>query len=198
MKAKIIFDLSEVLIMGLIGVEKRLSPILDLPEDEILQCFDGQLLQAICRGEISEEQYLGQIVEDHRWQVPIEILKTSIRDNFHQKVDGTQTIMAHLAKRYEIVLLSDHAKEWVAYIKTVHMFLGDFRRTFFSYEIGRTKKEPEAFEELLKEMDYKAEACWLIDDNMKNIEVAASLGINGMHFRSAKQLREQLVGQKIW
>jgi HAD superfamily hydrolase (TIGR01509 family) len=195
---KIIFDLSEVLIMGLVGVEKRLSPLLDLPEDKILQCFGGPLLQAICRGELSEEEYLEQIVNYQGWHVPIDILKMRMRENFHQKVDGTLTIMKHLAIQHEVVLLSDHAREWIAYIKTAHPFLGEFRRTFFSYEIGKTKKEPEAFQEVLKVMGYKAEECLLIDDSINNIEVAASLGINGIHFRNAGQLQEQLAIQETW
>ncbi|MBW2195175.1 MAG: HAD hydrolase-like protein [Deltaproteobacteria bacterium] len=198
MKPKIIFDLSEVLIMGLVGIERQLSPILKVPESEILPSFDGPLLQPICRGEISEDQYLGRILEKQGWQVSIETLKLIIRENFHQKVEGTHTILGHLVKRYEVVLLSGHVQEWVAYIQTIHPFLETFKQAFFSYEIGQTKKIPASFAVVLKEMSYQAEACWLIDDSKRNIAVAASLGINGIQFSNAEQLREQLVGQGIW
>ena len=198
MNPKIIFDLSEVLIMGLVGVERQLAPLLKVPESQILQCFGGTLLQEICRGEISEEQYLRQIAAQQGWQVSIETLKKSIRQNFHRKVAGTQPILGHLARKYEVVLLSDHAREWVAYIKTIHPFLEKFKRTFFSYQIGKTKKDPGAFEAVLAEMHYAAEACWLIDDNEKNIAIAGSLGINGIQFSNAEQLREQLIAQGIW
>jgi hypothetical protein len=43
MQPKFIFDLSEVLIYGLVGVEKNLATVLHLPESEILNCFAGQL-----------------------------------------------------------------------------------------------------------------------------------------------------------
>jgi len=39
MDRKIIFDLGEVLIMGLVGVEKELSPILDIREKEKNKCL---------------------------------------------------------------------------------------------------------------------------------------------------------------
>jgi len=198
MKPQFIFDLSEVLIMGLVGVETRLSPILNIPENEILPYFGGQLLDDICRGKISENVYLQQILMNQGWHISIEALKKRIREKFHNEIKGTQSILLHLANKYEVVLVSDHAKEWVTYIKTIHPFLGYFNRTFFSYELGKIKKEPKTFEEVLEKTNYKAEECWLIDDSTKNIEVAASVGINGLHFRSAELLKEQLISQSLW
>ncbi len=146
---KIMFDLSEVLIFGLVGVEKSLSALLHLPEDEILPCFGGDLLQEICRGEISEDAYLQQILMKQGWQVSVETLKRNIRDNFHREVEGTRAILLHLAQKHELILLSDHAREWVTYIKSIHPFLCEFKQTFFSYELGKTKKDPKAFAEVL-------------------------------------------------
>ena len=198
MNPKIIFDLSEVLIMGLIGIEKQLAPILNLSESEILQSFGGPLLEAICCREITEDQYLRQILEQQEWQVPIDTLKWIIRENFRREVEGTRAILGHLVIQYEVVLLSDHAEEWVTYIKAIHPFLEQFKRTFFSYEIGTTKKDPVTFEVVLGEMRCQAEECWLIDDSEKNIAVASLAGINSIQFRSAEQLREQLVNKGIW
>lgn len=197
MQPKIIFDLSEVLIFGLVGVEKNLSATLRLPENEILKCFARQL-EEICRGEISEDEFLQQILLQQGWNIPLEILKTSIRDNFHHKVEGAQDILLHLANKYEVILLSDHAREWVTYIRSIHLFLCEFKQTFFSYELGTTKKEPKTFEEVLKRMSYPADECWLIDDSPRNIEVAASVGINGIQFKNAKQLQEHLIHQSLW
>ena len=198
MDRKIIFDLGEVLIMGLVGVEKELSPLLDIPENEILPCFDGQHLHAICRGEISENTYLEQIIENYGWQISLKTLKALIRKNFHREIEGTQPILVHLANKYEVILLSDHAEEWVQYIKSIHSFWGEFRQLFFSYEIGKTKKEPEAFEMVLKEMGYYPEECWFVDDNARNIATAASVGINCLQFQNADQLKKQLVELRIW
>ncbi|HSB01196.1 MAG TPA: HAD-IA family hydrolase [Anaerolineales bacterium] len=198
MYPKIIFDLSEVLIPGLIGVEKSLSALVHLPENEILKCFEGNLLQEICRGEITEDAYLQGILALQRWDIPAEILKKNIRENFHPEVEGTRSILLHLAKKYEVVLLSDHAREWITYIKSVHPFLSEFKQTFFSYELGKTKKDPKTFEEVLEKMSCKASECWLIDDSAENIAIAASVGVNGIQFRNARQLQEQLVSQSLW
>jgi len=197
MKPKIIFDLSEVLIFGLIGVEKNLSATVHLPENEILKCFAGQL-EEICRGEISEDEFLQRILMQQGWSMPLELLKASIRDNFHREVEGTRSVLLHLAKKYEVILLSDHAREWVTCIKSIHPFLCVFKRTFFSYELGKTKKDPRTFDEVLEKMSYPANECWLIDDSAENIRIAASVGINGIQFKNAKQLQEALVNHSLW
>ncbi len=198
MDPKIIFDLSEVLISGLIGVEKNLSAIIDLPEEEILKCFEGDLLQEICRGKISEDAYLQQVLRKRGWSIPVENLKTNIRDNFHREVEGTRAILFHLAEKYDVILLSDHAREWITYIKSVHPFLKEFKRMFFSYELGRTKKDPRTFEEVLEKISCPANECWLIDDSAENISIAASVGINGIQFKDARQLQKELMNRSLW
>lgn len=198
MNPKIIFDLSEVFIPGLIGVEKSLADLIDLPQNEILKCFEGDLLQEICRGEISEDTYLQRILALQRWDIPADVLKKNIRDNFHLEIEGTRSTLLHLTKKYEVVLLSDHAREWITYIKSVHPFLGEFKRTFFSYELGKTKKNPKTFEQVLEKLSCQANECWLIDDSAENLAIAASVGIHGIQFKNAKQLQEQLIEQSLW
>jgi HAD superfamily hydrolase (TIGR01509 family) len=188
----------EVLIFGLVGVEKNLATVLQVPEGEILKCFAGDGLQEICRGEISEDVYLQKILTLQKWSLSSETLKTSIRDNFHREVEGTRSILLHLAKKYEVVLLSDHAREWVTYIKSIHPFLDEFKQVFFSYELGKTKKDPKTFEEILEKLCCKASECWLIDDSVENIRVATSVGINGIQFQNAHDLQEQLVKHSLW
>ena len=197
MQPKFIFDLSEVLIMGLVGIEKPLSHLLDMPENEILPGFAGELLQKICRGEISEDYYLQEIVAKQNWQIEIEQLKRIIRENFHQEVEGTKEILSKLADKNEVILLSDHAREWVATIKEIHSLFELFNTVFFSYELGGTKKEPQTFRKVLQQMNYRAQECWLIDDSATNIKVAASVGINGIQFTNAKQLQDTLVHQLL-
>jgi len=192
MKPKFIFDLSEVLIAGLVGIEIPLAAFIDLPKDEILRSFAGQLLEDICCGKILEDVYLEQIIHNQKWDVSVGMLKDCIRTNFHHEIEGTTPIFRRLANKYDVVLLSDHAVEWVTYIQTIHPFIRKFKRTFSSYALGTTKKNPETFIKVLQTMSYKADECWLIDDSSRNIEVAASVGINGIHFQNAKQLNTEL------
>ena len=193
----IIFDLSEVLIAGLVGIETELAQELPIPEQEILPRFGGDVFHELLVGNISEDTYLQQIVAREGWTIGPARLKAVIRDNFHHEVEGSLSLVAELATGYELALLSDHAREWVAYIRSNHPFLGLFQHTFFSFDLKRTKKDPQAFVQVLDAISIPPPDCLFVDDNPHNVEVAESVGIAGIHFLNARQLAAELEKRQI-
>jgi HAD superfamily hydrolase (TIGR01509 family) len=193
----IIFDLSEVLIAGLVGIERELAQELSVPEDKILPCFAGSLRHDLFVGSISEDTYLQQIITREKWETNLTRLKTVIRDNFHREVEGSLHILTDLASRYDLALLSDHAREWVSYIKSIHPFLKAFKQTFFSYDLKRTKKDPETFSMVLGAMSLSPQNCLLIDDNPENVHIAEWVGIPGIHFVDAEQSTSELERRQV-
>ena len=193
----IIFDLSEVLIAGLVGVEEELSRVLPVPKEQILPCFGGDWLEELLVGNISEDTYLKHIIVRERRKVGTTRLKTAIRNNLHKEVAGSLAILTELASRYELALLSDHAREWIAYIKSIHPFLKRFKHTFFSYDLRRTKRDPAAFLQVLDATSVPPHRCLFIDDNPNNVTVAESVGISGIRFVSAEQLAAELEGMRV-
>jgi FMN phosphatase YigB (HAD superfamily) len=187
----IIFDLSEVLIAGLVGVEVRLAEQLHLPSPTIWPAF-GDGLQELCCGRLTEDEYLAQIILRRGWDLSREQLKGVIRCNFHHQVPGMQTILDRLRRRYELVLMSDHAREWMAYIQTIHSFFDKFAGSFFSFELGQTKTNPEAFRMVLDRLGRPAHACLLVDDSERNVAVAQSVGMLGIRFVDSADLMLQL------
>jgi HAD superfamily hydrolase (TIGR01509 family) len=188
----LIFDLSEVLIAGLIGIEKPLAKKLRIPEEIVLPAFGGKLLDELCRGKISEKHYLTTIVEQQEWNIPIQTLETLIRNNLMRRIPGMAEFLQQLKPQCQLVLLSDHALEWVETIHSIHPFLKIFDTQVFSFEIGKIKKEPAAFRSLLTTIDRSPEECLLIDDNPGNIQTANSIGIAGIPFMNAANLTEKL------
>jgi FMN phosphatase YigB (HAD superfamily) len=188
----IIFDLSEVLIAGLVGIEKELSRELAVPEQEILPCFLDELFEQLLIGCIPEEVYLAHVIAKGRWPTDVARLKAAIRRNFHNTVEGTIDILTDLVCGYELALLSDHAREWISYIKAVHPFLGMFRRAFFSFDLKGTKDDPATFVRALDAMSISPERCLFIDDNPTNVRVAESVGVPSIRFLNAEQLAADL------
>jgi putative hydrolase of the HAD superfamily len=188
----IIFDLSEVLISGLLGVEEGLSQRLPASADEVLSCFGGPLLDELLLGNIREDTYLKTIVVREGWAISVSTLKRAIRENFHNQVEGMPDLLAALAPHCKLVLFSDHAQEWIAYIRSVHPFLRLFQHTFFSYELGRLKREPEAFSHVLRTLSLPARRCLFIDDNPLNVAAAQSVGLPSIRFFDAEQLVPEL------
>ena len=193
----IIFDLSEVLIAGLVGVEEELSQVLPVPQEQILPGFGGSWLEELLVGNISEDTYLNHIIARERWAVSTARLKTAVRNNLHKEVAGSLAILTELASRYELALLSDHAREWIAYVKSIHPFLKRFKHTFFSYDLKRTKRDPQAFLQVLDVTAVPPHRCLFIDDNPNNVNVAESVGIPGIRFVSAEQLAAELEGMRV-
>ena len=193
----ILFDLSETIIAGLVGIEKPLALRLEMDALRILPAFGGELLCRLCRGELSEDEYLVLVLEQQGWKIPAEELKQVIRRNFHTPVPGMWELLSRLSARYDLALHSDHAREWVEYIQAVHPGLAVFRRQFYSFKLGQLKSETAVFQRVLAALGCVASECLLVDDNPVNVAAAESAGIKGIRFTIADKLKEELAEQGI-
>jgi len=194
----ILFDLSEVLIAGMPGFEKPLAENLALPPEQVLAAFYNEVFHNLVIGKISEQAYFEEILAREGWPLTVEELKSAIRLNFENLVPGMQAVLACLASHYELVLLSDHAAEWVEAIVVLHPFLEQFKARFFSFELGATKRSPATFHTVLAALQRRPDECLFIDDFAPNVEVARSLGIAGIQFLNAADLVQQLARMGAW
>lgn len=173
----IIFDFSEVLIAGLFGIGAPLANLLCVPGSTVLPVFGGNLLDELCRARLTEDEYLGRIISHQGWNTSPALLKVVIRRNFHRRVGGMRRVVDRLKLRYELVLLSDHAREWIAYIRELHSVLDVFGELFFSYELGQTKSDATTFTRVLHQLGRKAGQCLFVDDSERNVAVARSVSL---------------------
>ena len=193
----IIFDLSEVLIAGLIGIEKELAPLVDLPEEKFLEGLWTDSFWQLMKGKISEDDYLSDVFERNNWNADKNIFKDIIRKNFHNEVEGMIKLIEELSEKYKLILLSDHAVEWIEYIDKIHPSLNTFHKKYFSFQLGEIKREGCAFELLLNENDLQATDCLFIDDSSTNIKAAEEVGLNVILFKDIGQLKEELKVKNI-
>jgi 2-haloacid dehalogenase len=75
-----------------------------------------------------------------------------------------------------------------------YAWLACFRGIVVSGEEGLVKPDPALYHVLLERYRLQAEACVFIDDSQPNVEAANALGMRGLLFRSANQLRSELRG----
>lgn len=188
----IVFDLSEVLISGLIGIDKRLAPILNLPPSAIGPHFGGSNLKALCIGRITEQAYFESILRETGWSLDIPRLQQVTRENFHALVPGMPAYVSHLAEKHRLILYSDHAREWIAHILGHHEFLGIFKTKVFSFEQQCTKDDPGAFDKLLTRLRLSADEVVFVDDNPANIANAGKSGIQSILFKNKRTLQSIL------
>ena len=188
----IIFDLGEVYINGLKGVEYLLEKELGIRAEEIYPHTQGPDLIAFFYGEITEVEYWKRVISKTGWKISVERLKELVRLNFTE-VDGTEDIIKSLKKRgYRLGLLSDHGKEWIGHCKDKFGFHKLFHSTLFSFEIAMIKVQKKGFKILIDKMNVLPENCLFIDDNPKNLVPAKEIGMRTILFNDVKKLEKEL------
>ena len=186
--------MSEVIISGYHGVEKILEQQYAIPEEawERQRLSKNELFLNLMRGNLSEEAYLEELLQGTNWNISIEQLKTAIRSNLNRPVPGTMKVVRELKGKYQLILLSDYVREWMKYIEERNEDLRIFDKKIFSYNIGTTKSEVETFETVLEQTKIVANETLFIDDYEKNVKNAEAVGIHGIVFENADQLRKTL------
>ena len=190
----IIFDMSEVIISGYHGVEKILEQQYAIPEEEWerQRLSKNELFLNLMRGNLSEEECVDELVDGTNWNISIDQLKAAIRSNLNRPVPGTMKIVGELKGNYQLILLSDYVREWMKYIEERNEDLRIFDKKIFSYDIGTTKSEVQTFETVLEQTNIVADETLFIDDYEKNVKNAEAVGIHGIVFENAEQLRKTL------
>ena len=183
----ILFDLSEVYIQGILGVEKEISSKVGMDQEKVRASLQGEKLIDLFEGRISETVYVAKALNEGAYPPRVaghftsNILKEAIRNNF-KELPGTKNIIEKLNKAgYKLGLLSDHAREWIEHIESVHPLAQLFPMRCYSFEIGYTKKSPESFRQALTLLQANPETTLFVDDRKINLEVAGSVGIRYLH-----------------
>jgi len=73
-------------------------------------------------------------------------------------------------------------------------FLEQAAHTFFSYELGLHKPDPEIYRQVCAALDVAPEQCVFFDDAEANVNAAREIGMTGIHFHENKiaAIREDL------
>ena len=198
----IIFDLSEVIISGYRGIEEVVlesqygtfenKKLLENEED-LDSMRENETFLNLLRGKLTEEEYLNHVLKNKKWNVSVEQLKIAIRQNLNQPIPGTMEIIKELKEgKYQLILLSDHAREWMKYIEENNKDLEIFDKKIFSYDIGAVKSDEQTFKIVLKQAGIVADETLFIDDYEKNVKNAEAVRIHGIVFENAEQLRKIL------
>ena len=187
----IIFDLGEVILVGMKGVQNHLASFLDMLPEDIYYSLKGDIFLSLMNGEITEEEYWSKIIEKNKWDIGIKELKDAIRKNF-QEIPGTIEILKALKLKYKLGLLSVHGKEWIQFCNKKFDHHKFFDAIYYSFEEGVGKPDKRAYEKILIKLDVSAGQAIFIDDQERFLLPARELGIKTVLFKNSKQLKEEL------
>ena len=104
-------------------------------------------------------------------------------------------LLEQLSKTYPLFLLSNtnsiHIRAFTAYIDKAYgmdRFSKNFKKIYFSNEIGMRKPDAEIFLHVINEQGLTPSATLFIDDSPQHIEGAKKCGINAYHLRSEQDI----------
>ncbi len=196
----IIFDLSEVLLTGVkdTGIALREKHELEIAGPKMDWALEKHplltpLAKEFFHGNVSEDEYVRDVVAKYPQIGEAEWLKTHIRENFVE-VEGTREIVIQLRKLgYKLSILSNHSKEWIDYCEEKFNFEELFDTRVYSYEIGTSKPDPRTYKAVLDQLKATPDTCLFIDDSEINVGAAKVLGFATILFTTAASLREELI-----
>jgi 2-haloacid dehalogenase len=179
------------------------------PEYVYLDVFDGDrekmqwFLDNICTHDWNENQDAGyplaKATEERVALFPeheelIRMFYDRWTDMLGEAIFDTVDILDKLVskKQHKIVALTNWSHETFPIAKERFDFLQWFEGIVVSGEEGTRKPFKEIYETTLDRFDSNAERTLFIDDNLRNIEAAKALGIHGIHFKSPRQLINEL------
>jgi 2-haloacid dehalogenase len=108
-------------------------------------------------------------------------------------IDGSVAILGEVrAAGHRVLGLTNWSHETFPLARLRFPFFDWFHGIVVSGEEKLIKPDPRLYVRLLERYRVDPARAVFIDDNLKNVEAAAALGIHGIHFRSPSALRDEL------
>jgi 2-haloacid dehalogenase len=171
--------------------------------------FDGndaameQFLATVCTTEWNERQDAGRsFAEAMQELLPIHADKMELIEAFGKRfgemvpgaIDGSVDVLAELKTRgVPIYAITNWSAETFPPQRQRFAFLSWFDGIVISGMEGVIKPDSRIFRILFERHGVAPESAVFIDDVAANAAAASALGLHGIHFRSADQLRRELV-----
>jgi epoxide hydrolase-like predicted phosphatase len=166
-----------------------------------LGCTYAQLEEVVFNGPTGMLAALGEISAAQHWSSVasrLQIAETQI-PAFQDAFWGGDRIDTHLVDlirslkgRYHTALLSNAWSDLRDYLENRWKIADAFDLMIISAEVGLAKPDPRIYRLVLERLQAPAQAAIFMDDVVENVEAARSVGLAGIHFRSADQALTEL------
>jgi putative hydrolase of the HAD superfamily len=101
-------------------------------------------------------------------------------------------IIRSLKGKCRLGLLSNTDPLHFRYIVSTFPIVSTFEKWILSYEVGFRKPDARIFQRAIEWASVEPQKILFIDDTKGHVEAAISLGMQGVHFHSSQQLKEEL------
>jgi len=142
-------------------------------------------------GKVSPAEFFHSVQKHLDLSISYEEFISIWNDIFIEDREVSQIILS-LKETWRLGLLSNTDPLHFNYILSKFPVIRVFDKWILSYEVGFKKPAIEIFQKAIQWASINPEKILFIDDIKKYVEVAISLGMQGIHFISSDQLKEEL------
>jgi HAD superfamily hydrolase (TIGR01509 family) len=143
-------------------------------------------------GNVSPQEFFQTIKEHLDLSISIDEFIPLWNDIFVEDQEVSQIILSQKG-RWRLGLLSNTDPLHFSYILSKFSVMRAFEKWILSYEVGFKKPAVEIFQIAIAWASVEPQKILFIDDTKKHVEAAISLGMQGIHFVSAEQLKKELM-----
>lgn len=122
----------------------------------------------------------------------VELYRSHWKEMLTDEVPGMRELLTEVLKKYEVFGLTNWSMETFPEARKHFGILQMIDRYVVSAEEHLIKPDPRLFQVLLDRYQLKAEDCIFIDDNPDNVAAACRMGMHGIHFIGADDLRQKM------
>ena len=141
------------------------------------QFREEKLFTRAANGEMTSDEFLTQLgFQDPQYHM------VNYIDNFLHLDQGFREFAERYSTKYDFVLLSNDVAEWSAWITEHHDLDQYFTHKIVSGDVKCRKPDRRIYEIALERTGKKPEECCFVDNSVKNLLVAAEMGIEPILF----------------
>jgi len=195
----ILFDLGNVILpFNNYQIAEKLSPFVQKKDFQdprkifsyIFNLRDGAI-NPFDAGELSPKEFFQSLKESLQLSISFEAFTPIWNEIFIENPEVSEIIRS-LKGRRRLGLLSNTDSLHFNYIVSTFPIVSALEKWILSYEVGFKKPDARIFQRAMEWASVEPEKILFIDDTKGHVEAAVSLGMQGIHFVSADQLREEL------
>jgi putative hydrolase of the HAD superfamily len=153
--------------------------------------FENGAINGYEIGKVSSLEFFQFLKESLQLTILFEEFVPIWDDIFSENEDVSKIILSQKGK-WKLGLVSNTNPLHFDYVLKKFPILYIFDKWILSHEIGFKKPAIEIFQRAIEWASVNPEKILFIDDMKTHVEVAISLGMQGIHFISAQQLKEEL------
>jgi 2-haloacid dehalogenase len=161
-------------------------------------------LENICTSEWNDQQDAGRsfeeatkaLIQQHpEWEEPITAWYSRWQETIGGPIEDTVEILKQIKDKgdYRLYALTNWSAETFPWALANFDFLHWFEGIVVSGVEKSRKPFPEFYQILFDRYKVAPSSALFIDDNFKNIEGANKVGLNTIHFRGSRQLKDSLI-----